>query len=65
MPEKCDFIGEMCGGRGAGGFRKLFRHPKEKIVGLGGGGLQNQHMTSSTQQFNDLCNLAISRGLQT
>ena len=48
----------------------------EKNVGLGRGGgggggppkiciLQNQPMTSSyTRQFNDLCNSAISHGLQ-
>ena len=52
---------------GGGGFRKLFRHPKEKIVGLGGGApkiciLQNQHMTSSYRsvgiQLNNLMTCA-------
>ena len=55
------------------------RGGSEKIVGLGGGegrGSENLYTSKpthdiiiqigwfSTQQFNDLCNLAISRGLQ-
>ena len=46
----------------------------EKIVGLGGGGGGSENLYTSkqhiqigwfsTQQFNDLCNSAISRGLQ-
>ena len=62
-----------------GGAPKIFRHPKggsEKIVALGGGGSENLYTSKpthdiiiqigwfSTQQFNDLCNSAISRGLQ-
>ena len=62
-----------------GGLRKFLdtrRGGSKKIVALGGGTpkicmLQNQHMTSSYRldgfqlnYFNDLCNSAISRGLQ-
>ena len=57
------------------GGMKILRGGSEKIVALGGGArkiciLQNQHdiiiqiRWFSTQQFNDLCNSAISRGLQ-
>ena len=60
------------------GAPKIFRKPKgvsEKIVGLGGGSeilytskpidtlIIIQIGWLSTQQFNDLCNSAISRGL--
>ena len=63
-----------------GGHRKFLdtrRGGSEKIVALGGGGGSENLYTSkpthdiiiqigwfSTQQFNDLCNSAISRGLQ-
>ena len=61
-----------------GGLRKFLdtgRGGSEKIVALGGGGSENLYTSKpthdiiqigwfSTQQFNDLCNSAISRGLQ-
>ena len=62
-----------------GGLRKLLdtrRGGSEKIVALGGGGSENLYTSEpthdiiiqigwfSTQQFHDLCNSAILRGLQ-